>query len=60
MISSIEISGIVIVDSPVYCMGISGAMKNFPDHLGYRWFSHRPHPSMASKTGVAISTAAGR
>lgn len=58
IISAIEKSDIVILDSPTYCLGISGAMKSFLDHLGYRWFAHRPHPSMASKTGIAISTTA--
>jgi len=60
VISSIEKSDVVILGTPAYCMGISGAMKCFLDHLGYRWFAHRPHPSMSSKIGVAISTAAGR
>lgn len=54
--TSIEQADIIIVTSPTYCMGISGAMKSFFDHLGYRWFSHRPHPSMSTKIGIAIST----
>jgi len=56
---AIERSDVVILDSPTYVMGISGAMKSFLDHLAYRWFAHRPHPSMASKIGVAISTTGG-
>ena len=56
IITSIEEADVVLLDSPTYCMGISGAMKCFLDHLGYRWFAHRPHPSMTSKIGVAIST----
>ena len=59
IISSIEQSDVVILDSPTYCMGISGAMKSFLDHMCYRWFAHRPHPSMATKIGVAISTTGG-
>ena len=54
--AAIEEADVVVLDSPTYCLGISGAMKCFLDHLGYRWFAHRPHPSMASKIGVAIST----
>lgn len=56
IVSSIEAADVVILDTPTYCMGISGAMKSFLDHMGYRWFAHRPHPSMANKIGVAIST----
>ena len=56
IVSSIEKADVVILDSPTYCLGISGAMKSFLDHLGYRWFAHRPHPLMASKIGAAIST----
>lgn len=56
LIAAIEKADVVILDSPTYCMGISGALKNFLDHLGYRWFAHRPHPAMAHKVGVAIST----
>ena len=56
IVSAIENADVVILDSPTYCMGITGAMKSFLDHMGYRWFAHRPHPSMASKIGVAIST----
>jgi len=54
--ASIEEADVVVLGSPTYCLGISGAMKCFLDHLGYRWFAHRPHPSMAAKIGVAIST----
>jgi len=27
--------------------------------MGYRWLSHRPHPQMFRKIGLAVSTAAG-
>lgn len=59
IIESIEQSDIIIVESPNYCMGMSGQLKTFFDHMGYRWITHRPHPSMKNKTGVAISTTAG-
>jgi multimeric flavodoxin WrbA len=59
IVTSIEKSDVVILDSPTYCLGISGAMKSFLDHMAYRWFAHRPHPSMASKIGVAVSTTGG-
>ncbi|MDR1801085.1 MAG: NAD(P)H-dependent oxidoreductase [Lachnospiraceae bacterium] len=59
IITSIEESDVLVLDSPTYVMGISGAMKSFLDHLAYRWFAHRPHPAMANKIGVAISTTGG-
>lgn len=59
IIIAIECADIVIAESPTYCMGMSGQLKIFFDHMSYRWMSHRPHPSMKNKIGVAISTAAG-
>lgn len=59
IVKAIEEADVVIVDSPNYCMGMTGQLKTFFDHLGYRWMSHRPHSSMKSKIGVAISTTAG-
>ncbi|MDR1766074.1 MAG: NAD(P)H-dependent oxidoreductase [Lachnospiraceae bacterium] len=56
LITAMEESDVVVLDSPTYCMGMSGAMRSFTEHLGYRWFAHRPHPAMAGKIGVAIST----
>ncbi|NLG18398.1 MAG: flavodoxin family protein [Fibrobacter sp.] len=58
-IESIESADIVLLDSPCYGFGMSGQMKCFLDHLCYRWTAHRPHPSMFSKIGIAISTTAG-
>jgi multimeric flavodoxin WrbA len=49
----------IIMTSPVYCMDVSGPLKNLLDHFGYRWMSHRPHPSMFSKIAVTLTTAAG-
>ena len=37
---------------------MTGQMKEFCDHMAYRWISHRP-VDMHRKIGVAISTAAG-
>jgi multimeric flavodoxin WrbA len=59
MIEAIEQAEVVIVESPNYCMGMSGQLKIFFDHMAYRWMSHRPHPSMKHKIGIAISTTAG-
>lgn len=58
IITSIDEAEVIIFDSPNYCMGMTGQMKSFCDHLAYRWMSHRP-VDMRSKIGVAISTTAG-
>ena len=49
----------VILASPVYVFHVTGAMKAFLDHCGYRWMVHRPEESMFRKQGVCICTAAG-
>ncbi len=59
VIKAIEAADVVIAESPNYCMGMSGQLKSFFDHMGYRWLVHRPHPAMRGKIGVAISTTAG-
>lgn len=59
IIEAIEQSDIIIAESPNYCMGMTGQLKTFFDHMAYRWMSHRPHPSMNNKIGIAISTTAG-
>ena len=59
IIQSIEQSDIIIVETPNYCMGMTGQLKNFFDHMAYRWFSHRPLDEMKNKVAIAISTTAG-
>lgn len=59
IIAAIEQSDIIVIESPNYCMEMSGQLKTFFDHMAYRWISHRPHPSMRNKIGIAISTTAG-
>ena len=44
---------------PHYVYHVTGPMKAFLDHYGYRWMLHRPEPSMFHKQAVCISTAAG-
>lgn len=50
---------VIILASPVYVYHVTGAMKAFLDHYGYRWMVHRPEEKMFSKQAVCISTAAG-
>lgn len=59
IIKAIEEANIIIIDSPTYVLNVSGQLKTFFDHMGYRWISHRPYPTMKQKIGVAISTTAG-
>lgn len=50
---------VIILASPVYVYHVTGAMKVFLDHYGYRWMVHRPEETMFRKQAVCISTAAG-
>lgn len=57
--AALEEAELIVLASPVYVMGMTGAMKCLCDHLAWQWTVHRPSPAMFSKVGVAISTAAG-
>lgn len=59
IIEAIEEADLVIIESPCYCMGMSGQLKSFLDHMGYLWMPHRPNEKMFKKVGLVISTAAG-
>ena len=56
---SIVRADVLIVDSPCYVLNMSGQLKTFFDHMGYRFMVHRPHPAMFGKVGICLSTAAG-
>lgn len=56
---AIDAADVIILTSPVYVYHVTGAMKAFLDHYGYRWMIHRPNPAMFHKQAVCISTAAG-
>lgn len=57
--NAIDEADVLIFTSPVYVYHVTGAMKSFLDHYGYRWMVHRPEKKMFSKQAVCISTAAG-
>lgn len=59
IVKAIEESDIIVVDSPTYCMEMTGQLKVLFDHLVYMWMSHRPNRTMFTKVGIAVSTAAG-
>lgn len=56
---AIDNADVIILASPVYVYHVTGAMKTFLDHYGYRWMVHRPEEKMFRKQAVCISTAAG-
>ncbi|MBB2183943.1 NAD(P)H-dependent oxidoreductase [Lachnospiraceae bacterium MD1] len=59
IIEAIDQADVIIINTPNYCMGMTGQLKSFFDHMAYRWMSHRPNGNMKNKIGVAISTTAG-
>lgn len=59
IVDSIIKSDLLIIDSPTYVLEMTGALKNFFDHLAYMWVSHRPREEMFSKKAIIISSAAG-
>ena len=56
---SMDDADLIILASPVYVYHVTGAMKAFLDHYGWRWMVHRPEEKMFKKQAVCISTAAG-
>ncbi len=56
---ALDEADVIIFTTPVYAYHCTGAMKALLDHLAYRYMLHRPSPSMFSKIGVCIATAAG-
>lgn len=56
---AMDAADLIILASPVYVYHVTGAMKAFLDHYGYRFMVHRPEESMFRKQAVCISTAAG-
>ncbi len=59
IIGSMLSSDIIILTSPNYVDGMSGAMKDLMDHLAYTWMSHRPNGEMFTKIAVVIVSSAG-
>lgn len=56
---AMDMADVIILASPVYVYHVTGAMKAFLDHYGYRWMVHRPEEKMFRKQAVCISTAVG-
>ncbi len=56
---ALDTADVIILASPVYVFHVTGQMKAFLDHYGYRWMVHSPEGSMFTKQAVCITTAAG-
>lgn len=59
IVEAIKKCDVLIISSPNYVDGMSGASKDMMDHLAYAWMSHRPMPEMFDKTGIVIACSAG-
>ena len=59
IVESMLSSDVIVLASPNYVDGMTGAMKDLMDHLAYTWMSHRPNGEMFTKTAVAIVSSAG-
>lgn len=59
MVRALDQADLIILASATSVFHVTGAMKNFLDHLAYRWMIHRPSPTMFTKSALAITTAAG-
>ena len=53
------IGNVIVLASPNYVDGMTGAMKDLMDHLAYTWMSHRPNGEMFTKTAVVLVSSAG-
>lgn len=52
-------SDLIVINSPTYCLDMSGQLKALFDHLGFMYMTHRPKKEMFHKIGITLSTAAG-
>lgn len=59
ILKAMEEAEVILVESPTYVMSMTGQLKSFFDHVGYRWMAHRPNGDMRQKIAIAISTTAG-
>lgn len=59
IVKKMDEADVLILTSPVYVYHVTGSMKAFLDHFGYRWMVHRPEEKMFRKQAVCITTAAG-
>ena len=46
---AIDEADVIILESPVYVYHVTGSMKAFLDHYGWRWLVHRPEQRVPTK-----------
>jgi multimeric flavodoxin WrbA len=56
---AMDAADILIFASPTFVYHVTGAMKAFLDHFGYRWMLHRPNEAYFHKIAIGVSTCAG-
>lgn len=59
LVSLIDEADLLIFASACYVLNMTAAMKNFLDHMTYRFMTHRPEEKTFSKQALILSTAAG-
>lgn len=59
IIDSMTSSDLIVMDSPTYCLSMTGQLKTFLDHLAFMWLPHRPSGAFFKKKAIVISTTAG-
>jgi len=59
IVAALDNADLIIITSPCYVFGMTGQLKVFLDHLGYRFMVHRPETAMFRKQALVLTTAAG-
>ncbi len=59
IVQALDQADLIILTSATSVYHVTGSMKNFLDHMAYRWMLHRPSPTMFTKSALIITTAAG-
>lgn len=59
IVQAFDQADLIVLASATSVFHVTGSMKNFLDHMAYRWMVHRPSPTMFTKSGLVITTAAG-
>lgn len=57
IVQALDQADLIILASATNVFHVTGSMKNFLDHMAYRWMMHRPSPTMFTKSALAITTA---
>ncbi len=55
ILKAMDNADVIILESPTYCLEMSSKMKNFCEHMAFRWMCHRPNIDYNKKVGISIS-----